>query len=153
MAEVDQSDAVAGKEGRGIAQGNGASDEASTGIAVLSEGEPESSVEQPKRVRPASFSEMLVEAGMLSADQVKRAQDAASRDGLPLPRLLVRDGLVMSRDLAAFTALHMGLTMVDLRGEALEPEVVAEVPEETASKYTVLALHKPESTEGHRWTA
>ena len=46
----------------------------------------------------------------------------------------------MSRDLAAFMALHLGLTMVDLRSETLDPEIVGLLPEEVAHRYTVLAL-------------
>ena len=83
---------------------------------------------------------------MLSAEEVAAAQEAARREGEPLARILVRDGRVLSRDLAAFTALHLGLTMVDLRSETLEPETVALLPEDLARRYTVLPLRKVDST-------
>ncbi len=102
--------------------------------------------QRPQRPRPLSFAEMLVEAGMLSAEEVAKAQEAARREGNPLVRILVRDGLVLSRDLAAFTALHLGLTMVDLRTETLDPEIVGLLPEEIAHRYTVLALRKTDNT-------
>ena len=85
---------------------------------------------------------MLVQAGMLSLQDVKKAQEAARRESIPLPRILVRDGLVVARDLAAFTALHMGLTMVDLRGENFDPETVGLIPEDVSRRYTVLALRR-----------
>ena len=83
---------------------------------------------------------------MLSEPAAERAQLAARREGLPLSRVLVRDGLVLSRDLAAFTALHLGLTMVDLRSETLEPEIVGLLSEDIARRYTVLALRKTNGT-------
>ena len=140
MVQQDERDTLQADDVALPAQDNENLDGASTDIAVMTEDEPESAAVRPKRSRP--FSEMLVEAGMLSQEQVIQAQEAAVREGLQLARVLVRDGLVMSRDLAAFTALHLGLTMVDLRGETLEPEVVAQVPEETSIKYNLLPLRR-----------
>ena len=79
---------------------------------------------------------------MLNRDQVSLAVEAARRDGMPFGRVLVRDGLVRSRDLAAFIALHLGLTMVDLRSETFDPDIVGLLPEDTARRYTALALRK-----------
>lgn len=92
------------------------------------------------RVRPFSFARMLVEAGMASTEQVAKAQESAEREGKALSRILVRDGLVLSRDLAALTALHLGLTMVELRSQNIAPQAVATVPEDIARKYVVLPM-------------
>ena len=100
----------------------------------------------PARNRTLSFAEMLVEAGMVSADEVYKAQEAARREGVPLVRILVRDGLVLSKDLAAFMALHLGLTMVDLRSEAFDPDIVGLLPEDIARRYIVLPLRKEGET-------
>ena len=51
-----------------------------------------------------------------------------------------RDGLVVSQDLAALTALHRGLTMVDLRNQPIDPQAVAILPEHVARKYSVLPI-------------
>ena len=110
--------------------------------AMTAEEEAAPEQAERKRARTFSYGEMLVEAGMLSQEGVTKAQQAAREEGLPLGRVLVRDGLVLSRDLAAFTALHLGLTMVDLRSENLDPDVVSLLPEDTALKYTVLALRR-----------
>ena len=128
-----------GESGEQVIDQAGAAPEA-TAMTAEEEAAPEQA--ERKRARTFSYGEMLVEAGMLSQEGVANAQQAAREEGLPLGRVLVRDGLVLSRDLAAFTALHLGLTMVDLRSENLDPEVVSLLPEDTALKYTVLALRR-----------
>ena len=109
-------------------------------------GEAGSTARRPQRTRSLTFAETLVDVGLLSADVMAIAQEGARREGLSLGRVLVRDGLVMSRDLAAFTALHLGLPMVDLRSESFDPDVVGMLPEELARRYTVLALRKSNGT-------
>ena len=75
-----------------------------------------------------------------------KSQEAARQEGMSLGQIIVRDGLVLSRDLSAFIALHLGLTMVDLRSETLDPEVVGLLPEMVATRYTALALRKNDGT-------
>jgi len=57
-------------------------------------------------------------------------------------RVLVRDDLVLSRDMATLTAIDLGLAMVDLRSETIEHQAVLQVPEEVARKYMDLPLIK-----------
>ena len=87
---------------------------------------------------------MLLDAGILSAEQVEIAQEAARRERVPLGQILVRDGFVVSRDLATLTALHLGLPMVDLRGENIEPSTVTLLPAEIARRYLVLPIRQSE---------
>ena len=123
----------------GAGSQNGDSGGSEAAVSVMPDAATDEEV-QPQRARTPSFAEMLVEAGMISAQQASQARQTARREAIPLSRVLVRDGLVLSRDLAAFMALHLGLTMVDLRSEILEPEVVGLLPEDIARRYTVLAL-------------
>ena len=106
----------------------------------------ESTMHDQRRARTLTFAETLVEAGMMSMEQVTNAQQAARLEGLSLGRILIRDGIVLARDLAAFTALHLGLTMIDLRSESLDPEVVGLLPEDVAERYTVLAVRQNNGT-------
>lgn len=112
-------------------------------IAPTTTQEPEQTAtppEQPQRVRTFSLSQMLVEAGLLSAEHVAAAQEKARLEKLPLGRILVRDGMVLPRDLAELTSLNLGLTMVDLRSQTIDPQAVALLPEEIARKYLVLPI-------------
>ena len=88
---------------------------------------------------------MLVEAELLSPEQAAAAREAARRERLPLSRVLVRDGLVLARELATLLALHLGMAMVDLRSQSIDPQAVALVDEEVARKNLVLALKLDEN--------
>ena len=76
-------------------------------------------------VQRLSLAQMMVEAGVLTHAQVRESQENARRGKIPLGQLLVRDGLILPRDLAELTALNLGLTMVDLRSQSIDPEAVA----------------------------
>ena len=102
----------------------------------------QTAVQQVPRGRAFSLAKMLVDAGILPADQVTAAQEAAWRERQPLGRILVRDGLVLSRDLATLTALNLGLAMVDLRSQTIDRNAVGQIPEEVARRYMVLPISK-----------
>jgi len=105
-------------------------------------------VESLPRGRIVSLGQMLVDAGVLLAEQLAAAQEAARVERQPLGRILVRHGLVLSHDLATLTAINLGLAMVDLRSESIQREAVSKVPEEVARKYMVL----PVNVQGHELT-
>ena len=107
-------------------------------------GEESTHPETPRSSSPASLAGMLVEAGILSPDQIAKVQEIARRERQSLGRILVRDGLVLSRDMATLIALYLGLTMVDLRSEDIDPKAIALVPEELARKHLVLAIKQHE---------
>lgn len=100
--------------------------------------------EDTHRAGANSFANMLVEAGMLSQQQLVITQETARRDKVSFVRILERDGLILSRDLAALLALHTGLPMADLRSETIDPIAVAALPEEVARKYNALPISKSE---------
>ena len=90
--------------------------------------------------RYASTAETVVEAGMVSMEQMGLSQEMARRERLPLARVLIREGLVRSRDLAALLAMCLGLPMVDLGTTTIDPDAVAVFPEEIARRYHVLPV-------------
>ena len=92
------------------------------------------------RSRTFSLAQMLVDTGILQGEEVAKAQQTAWEERQPLGRILVREGLVLSRDLATLTALNLGLPMIDLRNQTIEPEAVGLIPEDTARKNMVLGL-------------
>ena len=90
--------------------------------------------------RPVSLGQMVIDAGILNADEVANAQETAWKERLPLGRVLVKEGMVLSTDLATLTALHLGLAMVDLRSEKIDPASVAQISEDVARRYLVLPI-------------
>lgn len=96
------------------------------------------------RTRPASLGQMITEAGILTPKQVADAQEMAWKERLPLGRVLVKEGMVLSTELATLIALHLGVAMVDLRSEKIDPASVALIPEDVARRYLVLPLSRTE---------
>ena len=106
---------------------------------------PGSPVSVEKRsgfARPVSLGQMVTEAGILTAEEVANAQETAWKERLPLGRVLVKEGMVLSTDLATLTALHLGLAMVDLRSEKIDPAAVALISEDVARRYLVLPISR-----------
>lgn len=118
------------------------SGDSATLIVDESTAETKSPVGKSPGSHPASLPQMLVEAGILAAEQVQKVQEAARRERQSLGRVLVRDGIISSRDLATLTAVYLGLTMVDLRSETIEPEAIALIPEDVARKHVVLGVRR-----------
>jgi type IV pilus assembly protein PilB len=98
--------------------------------------------------RPSSLAQMLVHSGSLTTEQIARARQIARQDKIVLAKAIVREGLMNSWDLAAMTALHMGVPLIDLRGENIQPRAAALLPEHLAHRY----LSLPIELEGNRLT-
>ena len=128
--------------GQGIDAGRSRDNPAMRNLAEDEAG-PSTDFPQPAPMSPLGA--MLMEAGMLSREQATIAQDAARRERLPLWRILVRDGLVFSKDLAALTALYLGLPLVDLHNQVIDPQAVASLPEQIARKFSVLPIQTDEA--------
>ena len=90
--------------------------------------------------RPPSLAQMLRSSGKLDDDQIAQTEEVARRGGIPLAQALVRHGLMLSWDLAAMTALHMGVPLLDLRGETIDLDAVALLPEQLALHYLALPI-------------
>ncbi|MCH9009030.1 MAG: type II/IV secretion system protein [Chloroflexi bacterium] len=106
---------------------------------------PESNGSQPARARPSvgsssTFGDMLVDASMITLDQLVRAKEVAKRDNVTLSRVLDREGLILPGDLASLFAIHTGFPMAELRSETIDPLAVFMLPEEIARKYTALPI-------------
>ena len=112
--------------------------------ATEGSGEQDSREEPARRARPASLGQMVVDAGILTADEVTNAQETGWKERLPLGRVMVKEGMVVSKDLATLIALHLGLAMVDLRSEKIDPASVHVIPEDVAHRYLVLPISRTE---------
>ena len=117
---------------------NGLENGVASGVAI--DDGPVTPFEPASPSRSFSLAQMLIDAGMLPADQVARAQAAAWQERQSLGRILVRDGLVLPRDLATLTAINLGLDMVDLRSETIERDALIQIPEAVARRYMVLPV-------------
>ncbi len=89
---------------------------------------------------PLDFTSVLVQRGVLTAEQLAEARDVQCRTGEPLEEILVRLGYLTAADVARWLAEAYGLPFFDLTGIAIPARVIELVPESVARENVVLPL-------------
>ena len=83
---------------------------------------------------------LLINRGLLSVDQVKRAFEEQQLTGKRLGEIVVGHGWVTSQELAKALAVQNGLEYIDLSETALETEVALLLPKELAVRYQAVPV-------------
>jgi len=96
--------------------------------------------ELPQRVRRLRLGELLVQAGILGADQAEALIKEQKRTGLRLGKLVISRGLVTEDALNQLLSRQLQVPYVDLRQQQLDAAVVQLIPESMARKHRAVAL-------------
>ena len=86
------------------------------------------------------FGETLVERHVLSRDDLEHALDEAQQQHVPLPAVLLRRGLVGSKDLTAALAAHLGIRFVDFLDTPIHQDAPTLVPAAIARQHLALPV-------------
>lgn len=86
----------------------------------------------------------LVEAGLMTAEQISTVRAAASDQGVSVGTIIADRGLVTSADMAAALESEMGIPQVDLASYAPEDDALALVPAEVAQAFPLLPMFEIE---------
>ncbi len=89
--------------------------------------------------------EILVEAGLITRDQLLKGLEAQKKLKKRLGEVLVHLGFVSETDIAQTLSSQLGIPYTDLSSTVVEPEAVEQVKERLAEKHLVL----PISVEGN----
>lgn len=81
---------------------------------------------------------ILLEAGMLTTEELESAVNAQRESGQPLGRVLVESGLVEESDLVKALSVQIGIEYVDLAEISIDPAAAAMVPENLLTRYMAL---------------
>lgn len=92
------------------------------------------------RASHRSLEAMMVESGLVAAERLEQARSTAQSEGVRLSTVLVRNGTVSPRELAAMVALYLGIPMIELASQEVNAEALKCLPEWVARKYTALPL-------------
>jgi type IV pilus assembly protein PilB len=84
--------------------------------------------------------EMLVKAGLISAQDLAGALEDQKRWGTRLGVTLIRRGVIDEEDFVRFLAGNLGVPVADLAGKRIAPEVVDLLTLELAEKYHCVPL-------------
>jgi twitching motility protein PilT len=86
------------------------------------------------------FGETLVERHVLSRDDLEHALDEAQQQQLPLPAVLLRRGLVGSKDLTAALAAHMGIKFIDFLETPIHQDAPTLISADVARRHAALPV-------------
>lgn len=89
-----------------------------------------------------SLGETLVEEGVISAEQLKKAQEEEKRKGERLGKVLVRLGFIAEEDLVMFLSNKLNIPRIELANYLIDPKIIELVPENLARKYELIPVLK-----------
>ena len=84
--------------------------------------------------------ELLVEAGLLTREQLDGAVSEAAQLGKKLGAYVVDEGLVSAEDLAMTLSLQLNVPLIDLRRHAVQPKALGLVPEQYARQHNLIPI-------------
>ncbi len=89
-----------------------------------------------------SLGESLVEEGIITAEQLKQAQEEEKRSGMRLNKVIVKLGFIAQDDLVSFLSERLGVPRIELSNYLIDQKIVELIPEELARKYELIPVLK-----------
>ncbi len=83
---------------------------------------------------------LLLEEGLVTADQLEAAVDSQQESGLPLGQVLIEHGVLTEAQLVRALGDQIGVEYVDLGATSVDPAAVAAVPDYLVRRYTLLPI-------------
>lgn len=98
------------------------------------------SIGATENIQRKSLGEVLVEEGMITAEQLQNALELQRSKGGKLGDILVSQGLLKPEQLAAAISVQLNLPLIDLKRHMIQPDALKLVPEEIAREHTLIPL-------------
>jgi len=86
--------------------------------------------------------ELLVEAGLITEEQLKHAIEVQSKTGEKLGKVLIKSGYVTESQILEALEFQLGIPHVDLHKYYIDPEVAKLIPEAVAKRHTIIPIKK-----------
>ena len=83
---------------------------------------------------------LLLEEGIVTPEDFRRAQAVHERTGEPFTRVLVDEGIISENDLVRAIARQIGIDFVNLAEETIDPAAAALIPESLARRYAAIPI-------------
>jgi general secretion pathway protein E len=99
-----------------------------------------------ERTTLKDLGQMLVEAKMISEEQLRHVMEVQFKEGGRIERVLLQERLITPQQLAFFTSLQLQVPFVNLKKEEIRPNAVALIPEMVARKYAVIPIDVTDGT-------
>ena len=85
---------------------------------------------------------LLVEKGIITKEQLSKANEEVNRNGLSIEKSLEKLGFISEIDIVRAVAESLGTPFMDLDDYLIDPEVIKLVPESLAKKHKAVPLFK-----------
>jgi len=92
------------------------------------------------------FAEILTQAGVITEDQAKAAEQAAEQRRISLTTAVKELGFADRNRISEVLAHHFGLRSIDLATVDIDKEVLSMIPHSVARRYKVVPLEKRDDT-------
>src|SRR5262245_19668214 len=86
--------------------------------------------------------EMLLRDQIISAEQLQRAQEESRKSGEHLGNTPIKVGAIQEEDLTQFVSRQYGVPAINLADYDIEPDVIALVPKDVASRHRVVPVNR-----------
>jgi len=96
--------------------------------------------EPPSALPNKKLDDILVDAGLLTRDQLARATEKAGHLQKGLLDYLLDEGLMSEEDAAMALSLEIKLPIIDLKRHAVQPEALSLVPDEYARQHELIPI-------------
>ena len=90
--------------------------------------------------------ELLVKENLLTSEQLRKARDEAKTKGGRLGAQITKLGFLQETELSDFVAKQYGVPAVNLDEFEIDPAVIKLIPEDVATKHTVVPVNRAGST-------
>jgi type IV pilus assembly protein PilB len=94
------------------------------------------------QVDEKKFLDLVADSGLISKTDLAMAAKKAKETNQSLGSVLLSQGTLTEKDLHSMEAIVLGIPFVSLKGEKIDPEVLALIPEPIARKNNIIAYKK-----------
>ncbi|MEW6410511.1 MAG: type II secretion system ATPase GspE [Nitrospirota bacterium] len=95
-----------------------------------------------QRAKRKMLGELLLEAGVITQDQLSRALAEQQKKGGRLGDMLKKLGFITDEKMIEFLGNQLGISYMDVSRFSIDPAVVKLIPETTARRYRVIPISK-----------
>ncbi|OGW77986.1 MAG: type II secretion system protein GspE [Omnitrophica bacterium RIFCSPHIGHO2_02_FULL_46_20] len=89
-----------------------------------------------------SLGESLVAEGIITSEQLKKAQEEEARSGQRLSKAIVKLSYVAEDDLMMFLSKKLGIPRLELSNYLIDPKIIELIPESLARKHELIPVLK-----------
>jgi type IV pilus assembly protein PilB len=94
------------------------------------------------KVEPQQLKAFLLDAGLITEDEFKKAFKKAQKTNQKVSDVLISEGLISQDELIKLEAYILGIPFVNLEKEKIDPELLKIIPEPVARSHNIVAFRK-----------